>query len=146
MAIQQPPVPLSISTQVELASRVILLTRDVVDNGNGSVSETFGCISYPKLIEYTVDANGNKTGIYDESDPQPVTIPLVQLMQLYEIQATLADGTVIYIGDLISNFTDQLIAAAYPNSGTITTPMINIANVLAAQAAAAAAKAAAPTS
>jgi hypothetical protein len=52
------------------------------------------------------------------------------------MKVTLADGTVSYLGEILSNFTDQMIAATIPDSGIIDTQNINIAAILAAQTAA----------
>ena len=132
MAIQQPVQPITYNLQNEVASKVIRLTRDVSDQG-GSVLDTFGCIIQPKSITYEVDANNNKIGIYDSFDYPNITVSENQLMSLFGIKVTLADGTVSYIGEVLSNFADQIIATQVPDSGTITTQNINIQAVLTAQ-------------
>ena len=135
MAIQQPVVPITYTLQNEVASRVILLTRDVVDNVNGSVSTNFGCTIHPKSITYEVDTNQNKIGIYDFLDLAAINVTQDQLMSLFGMRVTPADGTVSYVGELLSNFADQIISAQVPDLGNITTQHIDIQAVLTAQAA-----------
>ena len=133
MAIQQPIKTQTFKLQDEVASRVILLTRDVIDNQNGSVTINFGGAIHPKSITYELDTEDNKIGIYESADLDGIVISSEQLMQLFGIKVTLADGTVSYIGEVISNFTDQIISARVPDPGTITTQNIDINAVLTAQ-------------
>jgi len=132
MAIQQPISVKQYNLQNEVASRVILLTRDVVDN-NGTVDTVFGCTIHPKSITYEVDANGVKMNIYESSEVDSIIVSQEQLMSLFGIKVTLANGTVSYIGEILSNFADQIISTSIPDLGTITTQNINIQAVLEAQ-------------
>ena len=133
MAIQQPIQTQTFNLQNEVASKLIMLTREVRDNNNGTVSVSFGGAIHPRSITYELDADGNKTGIYESYDIDGIVIDESQLMQLFGIKVTLADGTVSYIGEVISNFTDQIICQRVPDPGTITTQNIDISAVLTAQ-------------
>ena len=136
MAIKQPAIPANYTLQTEVASRMILLSRDVVDNGSGAVLTTFGCDIIPRSTTYELDAEGKEVGVYDSADLDRITVPQNQMMELFGIRVTLADGTVSYVGEVLSNFADQIIAGNGCGSGTITTQEINIPAILAAQAAA----------
>ena len=94
MAIQNPIQTHTFNLQTEIASRVILLTRDVLDNQNGSIATNFGGAIHPKSITYELDEEGNKTSIYESADLGVIEISQSQLMQLFGIKVTLADGTV----------------------------------------------------
>jgi hypothetical protein len=139
MAILQDPVPLTLSLQTEIASRNMHLTRDITDDGLGqvgSVQTVLGTAMFPKITTYEVDSQGNKLAIYETQDLDAVTISQDSMMQLYAIRATLADGTVAYLGDIISNVADQLLQQIVPQAtGTINTPAINLEAIFAAQAA-----------
>jgi len=135
MAIQQVATPITYTLQQETASRVMLINRDVVDNLNGSVSVNFGASIIPQSTTYELDVNNNKVGVYTTKQLNQLTLTQTQLMELFGIQVTLADGTIIALGELLSNFADQIIAQSASIEGTITTQHVNIANVLAAQAA-----------
>lgn len=129
MAIQKPTQTHQYELQEEIASRVLLLNRDVVDNGNGSVSTVFGATVYPKSITYELDAQGNKTGIYESNELGAVSISFEELMSLFAIQVTLKDGTVSAIGEVLSSFIDQILASklGLVQDITITTQPIDIA-------------------
>ena len=133
MAVQLPTLTQSFTILPETASRTILITRDVVDNGNGTIIINYGGSITPKYIEYEIDANNNKTAIYDSKDISSIDVPLAQLGELFSIKMTLADGTVTTLEEILGNFADQIINANQTTPGTITTQNINITNVLAAQ-------------
>ena len=134
MAIQQPTQALTTTLLPEYSSRSIVITRAVTDNGNGIVTTTFAAIIYPSKITYEVDSNNNPIAVYDRDETlQPIGLSPDQLMQLFGIKVTLADGTASYLGEVISNFTDQMINNSLGNVGTINTQNIDIAAVLAAQ-------------
>jgi hypothetical protein len=139
MSILQPATPVSYSLLPEVASRIPRLTREVTDNGAGTVTEVLGATVLPKMITYKVDPDsGLRTAIVEAVDLPEIQIPQEQMLQLYGIQCTLADGTTFYLGDIVSNFIDQIIATACGHPvAAITTPAVNIPAVLAAQAAAA---------
>ena len=133
MAVQLPTLTQSFTILPETASRTILITRDVIDNGNGTVTVNYGGSITPKYIEYEIDTNNNKTAIYDSKDMPSIDVPLAQLGELFSIKMTLADGTVTTLEEVLGNFADQIINANQTTPGTITTQNINITNVLAAQ-------------
>ena len=136
MAIQHPTQLLNTTLLPEYSSRSVVLTRNVVDHGDGTVSTVFGAIIYPTLITYEVDDTGKEIAVYDRNETlEPIGLSSDQLMSLFGMKVTLADGTVSYLGEVLSNFTDQMIANALQNTGTISTQHIDIAAVLAAQAA-----------
>ena len=136
MAIVQDPTSITYTLQPEVASRMMLISRDVVDSGNGSVSVNFGASIIPHSTTYEVDVNKNKIGIYEEKDLQRFDLTSDELMSLFGIWCTLIDGTGIALGELISNFADQAIQQSTGFTGTITTQQVNIPAILAAQAAA----------
>ena len=80
MAIQNPIQTHTFNLQTEIASRVILLTRDVLDNQNGSIATNFGGAIHPKSITYELDEEGNKTSIYESADLGVIEISQSQLM------------------------------------------------------------------
>ncbi len=133
MAILQPAVPTTYTLQTEVASRVMHMTRDVIDNGNGSVSVNFGARIFPQQITYELDSNNNKIGIYDSTPLADFSLSFNDLMSLFGIRCTLADGTIILLGELLSNFADQIIQNQTGFTGTIDTQSVNIDAVLAAQ-------------
>ena len=133
MAVQLPTLTQSFTILPETASRTILITRDVVDNGNGTVSVNYGGSITPKYIEYELDSNNNKIAIYDSKDIPSIDVPLTQLDELFSIKMTLADGTVTSLEEVLGNFADQIINTNQTTPGIITTQNINITNVLAAQ-------------
>ena len=136
MAIQQPTQLLNTTLLPEYSSRSVFLTRNVVYHGDGTVRTVFGAIIYPTLITYEVDDTGKEIAVYDRNETlEPIGLSSDQLMSLFGMKVTLADGTVSYLGEVLSNFTDQMIANALQNTGTISTQHIDIAAVLAAQAA-----------
>ena len=137
MAIQSAVQTKTVSLRSDYSSKSVILTRNVVDNGDGTVTTTFGAIICPTLITYNVDSNNNPTGIFKQQETvSAINVDPTQLMGLFGMKVTLADGTVSYLGEILSNFTDQMIAAAIPDSGIIDTQNINIAAILAAQTAA----------
>ena len=133
MAIQQSPTPITYTLQTEIASRVMHMTRDVIDNGNGSVSINFGARIFPQSTTYELDSNNNKTGIYSATPLADFDLSMTDLMSLFGIRCTLADGTIILLGELLSNFADQIIQQQTGFAGTISTQSVNISAVLAAQ-------------
>ncbi len=134
MAIQQEPQIQVLTTQTEVASSNINLSRDVVDNENGTVSEIFGCKITPAVIVYTVDTNNTRTGIQSNTKVADIFVSPEQLNQLFGIQITLADGTKSVIGEVMSSFADQLIALQGNFVGTITTQAIDIQALISLQA------------
>lgn len=135
MAIQQPKVTTSYDLQEEVASRVIRLTRDVVDNKDKTITTNFGSVIHPHWINYELDTDGNRTGIYEEKDLDTIDVPSDKLMQLFGIRVTFADGTISYVGEVLSNFVDQIISDTIPDPGNITTQHLDISAILTAQAA-----------
>jgi hypothetical protein len=126
MAIQQALQTVSKTLLPEYTSRVILLTRDVVDDGAGKVTTNFGATVHPVAITYSVDASGNPTAVDSRTDYSAFDVDAVQLAKLFDMAVTLADGTVSTIGEVLSNFTDQIIVAKMGIEGTITTKHVNI--------------------
>lgn len=141
MAILQPATLITYTLQTEVASRVLLINRDVVDNGNGSVSVNFSASIIPQSTTFTLDSNNNETGVYETSQLPTIPLSPIQLGEFFTIACTLADGTVIALGELVSNFADQIIQQSTGFTGTTNTQSVNIVNVLAAQQAAATAAA-----
>ena len=131
MAIQKPDQIMTYTLREEIASRVMLLTRTVVDNHDGTISTIYGAVIHPLSITYEVDNGGNKTGIYEDKIMSEFQVPTERLMQLFSTRVTLVDGTVSYIGEVLSNFADQLIAEVIGASkeDVITTQHIDIAAV-----------------
>jgi hypothetical protein len=132
MAIQKPLQTKEYKLRDEIASRVMLINRDVVDNHDGTTSTNFSAIIYPKHITYELDANDNKTGIYEEKDLAPVTITPTELYGLFTIPVTLDDGTKSYFGEILSNFADQLIGIniGKTEEDIITTQHIDISSII----------------
>jgi hypothetical protein len=61
----------------------VILTRNVVDNGDGTVTTTFGAIICPTLITYNVDSNNNPTGIFKQQETvSAINVDPTQLMGL----------------------------------------------------------------
>ncbi len=131
MAVKKPKQQKVYELVDEIASRSLVLLREVRKNGN-SINVEFDATIHPKKITYEVDAEGNKIDIYEEADLPGIAVTQQQLMGLFAIQVTLADGTVSYIGEVISNFADQLIALniGATQDDVITTQHIDISSVI----------------
>lgn len=110
MAIQQPTQVLSTTLLPELSSRVVLLTRTEIDNGNGSCSVKFGATVHPVLTTFEVDVDSKPTAIYETKNFDAFDMSDEQFDILFGLRVTLADGTVSTMGEVISNLTDQFIA------------------------------------
>ena len=132
MAVKKPKQQKVYELVDEIASRSLVLLREVKKTTNG-IEVNFDATINPKRITYEVDTEGNKLDIYEEQDLASIAVTQQQLMGLFSIQVTLADGTVSYVGEVLSNFADQLIAL---NLGTteddvITTQHIDISSIIA---------------
>ena len=129
MAIQEPLQSVVVKLLPETASRVISIKRTVIDNGDKTISVFEGATIHATLTTYEVDSNNNPTAIYDSVDFPSFDLADAQMVAIFGIQVTLADGTVSSIGEVISNATDQIIAAQFglENCGEITTQHINLA-------------------
>lgn len=128
MSIQESLQTLTYALREEIASRVMLFTRTVEDSP--LCPAKYGATIHPFSITYELDAEGNKLGIYETKVLKEFDVTEAQLMGLFGIQVTLADGTVSYVGEVISNFADQLIAANLQSKGTITTQHIDISSII----------------
>jgi len=127
MAIQKEVQTVTYSLREEIASRVLLLTRTIKED---PIRVEFGVTIHPSSIIYKVDAEGNKIGIYKTTLLKEFDVSDAQLMGLFGIQITLGDGTVSYIGEVLSNFADQLIASNLGSTDIITTQHIDISSVV----------------
>ena len=134
MSIKQTSQTLTTKLLPEYSSRVVLLTRDEIDNGNGSCSTKFGAVVHPTLTIFEVDDNDKPTAIYEAENLDSFQMSAEQFGVLFTIQMILADGTMTNMAELLSNLTDQFIAQQLNVQGIITTQNINLASVLAAQA------------
>lgn len=116
----------------EIASRVMLFFRHVVDNGDGTISKTYTAVIHPKKIEYELNELNEQIGIYEESNLPEFEVSHEQLMTLFTVPVTLTDGTQTYVGEIISNFADQLIAKkiGLEETDSITTQHIDLTEIL----------------
>ena len=131
MAVKKPKQQKVYELVDEIASRSLVLLREVRKTESG-INVAFDATIHPKKITYEVDAEGNKIDIYEECDLPTIAVTPQQLMGLFAIQVTLKDGTVSYIGEVLSNFADQLIALniGATQDDVITTQHIDISSVI----------------
>lgn len=133
MGIEKQTQVLQYSLKEEIASRSMVITRTVTSN---PINVTFSAIIYPHSTTYELDADNKKVDIYEEKDLGPIFLSPDQVMSLFTIPVTLKDGTQSYIGEVIANFADQIIAnhVGMEASDVINTQNIDIAaNSLAPQ-------------
>jgi len=126
MAVQQATQTLSTILLPETASRVILLTREVIDNKDGSVKVNFGATVHPTTTVYEVDGDAKPIAVYESVDLPSFDVSQEQLASLFGVQVTLVDGTVTSLENLFANWADQIIKAKLGLDGAINTQMINL--------------------
>lgn len=132
MSIEKQTLTKQFVIKPEIASRVMLFFRNIKDNGDGTVSKTFSAVIHPKKIMYELNELNEPTAIYEEENLPEFEVSHEQLMKLFTIPVTLTDGTQTYVGEVISNFADQLIAKqiGLDPTDSITTQHIDLTGVL----------------
>lgn len=112
MSINEPIQEVTLRLKREVTSRNTKLMRTVSqDQETGFYTAQYPIEIDIEAITYELDAQDNKTGIYDHQFLGNVSLTAEEIGALWATQLTLDDGTVTVLGLLLADRIDQIIAA-----------------------------------
>jgi hypothetical protein len=110
MTIDREPEALSLLLKKEIGATAVILGRMVQRNPEtGAIEVVFPVTINFGFVTYELDADGNKTGIYESGDMGSFQLEPAELYALWMTPVTLSDGTQTVLAEVISTSTDNAI-------------------------------------